>query len=745
MAEHARTSPDLDASADLGRSEGLRRVRLLPAGLRAMALGEALPWLDDADRRRAAAWLIKRAARGERLTPLANAAARLGCLVFGGQALPAGEEAIDQLARQWHAVPEALRPAALAVGPQARWLRAVERAAQSDDPRSRAAAAELAGKLGSLTALRLTVPMLADEDRGVAHAAERALVRATGRAAELDAAQHDPSDPPLAAVEGVESVIAQAVAGFDQHRRFGVLLSALALLTEANVSAGRRGVGGPLADWLAHKPTAQSKGAHAALRTVLRKADMPLARQRALAWIVVDHLAQASGDRLARANSPAEHEAVLERVYLTRRRLRSSRVAALHARPKIRISSNGTDPSEAGARTPPIDWPEACPVPSEATIERLSGQARAGLPEWLAALEVDRATRARVLAPRLSDDDPRVRLALVRAGPPTLIEDLAFDPHPGVARSAALHMSLLGDPLRAIPTATQPPEARLRALARHPDATVRAIGQQELSRYGVGPGGPMAVCAALAALKRGDPDAHLLVRAIETGEPGDRVAAIALARRMGLPATHEPVRHALMAAVLAAGPAGGLAEDDPRQFIAATALRALSSVPAPEAGRAIEAACRYPAPRVRANAIEALEDRCRRGLSDTPAGHIADLAHDGHQRVRANAVRSGLVGVEAKPDPAVRRACESALRAMLGDERAAHRVSGLWVASRVLRRGPERALGQRWTDLAAVIADMARHDSDAAARARAAACLGSLEAEARQRWRKAERQKEAMV
>lgn len=759
MAEPFRTSLDRDTHADLGRSEGLRRARVLPAGLRAMALGEALPWLDAADRRRAAIWLVRRAARGERRAPLAGVLAALGRLVFGGHGLPASQEAIFQLARNWHAVPEGLRRAALEAGPPAHWMVAIERAAMEGDPKSRAAAAELAGMSGSWAALRLVVPMLADEDRGVAQAAERALVRATGRAAELDAAEADPTElsptnlGPGAEgpgpVEGVDTVIADAVAGFDQHRRFGVLLSALALLTEADVSAARRGVGTPLANWLAQKPTSQSKGAHAALRTVLRKADLPLARQRALAWITTDHLAQAAGDRLARASTPAEHEAVLERAYLTRRRLRASRVASLHARPRIRPPKNGQEPTATPPTTPPttppIDWPEACPVPSEATIERLSAHARAGLAEWLAALDVDRATRARVLAPRLADEQPRVRLSLTRFAPPTIIEDLAFDPHPGIARSATFRLSHVGDPLEAIPAAGQPVDPRLRALARHPDPGVRAIGQQELARAGQGRSGPSAVCAARAALKRTDPQATWLVEAIEAGEADGRIAAIVLARQLGLSATNQSIQDALLAAVMAAGPAGGLPEDDARQFVAATALRALSIAPGVEASRAIMAACRYPAPRVRANAVEALEDRRRRGLSDAPAEHIADLTGDAHQRVRANAVRGGLVGVEAKPDPAIRRACESALLAMLGDERAAHRLSGLWVASRVLRRGPERAMGKRWTDLAAIIADMARHDSDAATRARAAACLGSLEAEARQRWRQAERKKEAVA
>jgi hypothetical protein len=536
-----------------------------------------------------------------------------------------------------------------------------------------------------------------------------------------------------ATVEGVEEVIAHAVIHFDEHRRFGVLLAALALLTEAGASAGRRGIGTPLSNWLAQKPTA----AHGALRTVLRKADLGLARQRALSWIVMDHLAQAAADRLSRANTPAEHEAVLERAYLNRRRLRASRVAALHARPKIRQTASQL--AENADATPPLEWPEACPVPNEATIERLDSAARAGLAEWLAALQIDRMTRARVLAPRLGDDDPRVRLSLVRFAPPTLIEDLAYDEHGAVARSAVLAMSRLGEPLEAVPAANQPIDAWMRSLDRHPDETVRMIGRQELARAGAGHAGPLTACSARAALKRTDPKARWLIEAIETGEPEDRIDAISLARRLGLPATHHALRDALLAAVMAAGPAGGLHEGDARQRVAATALRALSIAPGKEVGSALEAACHYPSPRVRANAVEALDDRRRRGLIATPAERFVELTADTHQRVRANAVRAGLVGVvgvESKPAIGTKQACETALRSMLGDERAAHRVSGLWVAGRVLRRGPELSLGPRWTELAAVIADMARHDADPAARARAAACMGSLEAEARQRWQR---------
>ncbi|MEO0321423.1 MAG: hypothetical protein AAF447_00560, partial [Myxococcota bacterium] len=46
---------------------------------------------------------------------------------------------------------------------------------------------------------------------------------------------------------------------------------------------------------------------------------------------------------------------------------------------------------------------------------------------------------------------------------------------------------------------------------------------------------------------------------------------------------------ALLAAVMVAGPAGGLAEDDPRQRVAATAVRELSIAPGRDVGKAIEA------------------------------------------------------------------------------------------------------------------------------------------------------------
>ncbi len=748
MAAPRPPTPSLESLSDLGRSEGLRKARWLPAGLRALALGEALPWLEGSDRQRAAAWLIRRAGKGEGLVGFAAVSDRASQIVFGGQGVPAGREALFQLTRHWQSLPESLRDGALECASAARWVRAIERAAGLDDPRARASACEVAGlvsgRLGSLAALRLVAPLLGDQDRGVAMAAERALVRATGRAAELGVAsgEMDAGDEYAepATVQGVEEVIAHAVIHFDEHRRFGVLLAALALLTEAGASAGRRGIGTPLSNWLAAKPTA----AHGALRTVLRKADLGLARQRALSWIVMDHLAQAAGDRLSRANTPAEHEAVLERAYLNRRRLRASRVASLHARPRLRqtadmLRQTASQLTEDADATPPLEWPEACPVPSEATIERLDAPARAGLAEWLAALQIDRMTRARVLAPRLNDDDPRVRLSLVRFAPPTLIEDLAYDTNGAVARSAALALSRLGEPLEAVPAANQPIDAWMGALDRHPDAAVRMIGRQELARAGVGAAGPLAACSARAALKRTDPKATWLIGAIEVGEPGDRIDAITLARRLGLPASHHAVRDALLAAVMAAGPAGGLAEDDARQRVAATALRALSIAPGREVSKALEAACQYPSARVRANAVEALDDRRRRGLIETPAERFVELTADTHQRVRANAVRAGLVGVvgvESKPAIGTKQACETALRNMLGDERPAHRVSGLWVAGRVLRRGPELSLGRRWTELAAVIADMARHDSDPSARARAAACMGSLEAEARQRWQR---------
>lgn len=737
--------------ADLRPSDGLRKTRRLSAAQRAMVFGEAMPWLDPADRQRAAAWLVLQAERGNR--PAAGVAAalhRLARIAWGGDAAAPADEAVYQLTRCWPSVPQALKPIALSIGPRARWTRAIERAAASADPAARASIAEIAATIATPGAMDLVLGLLCDDVRGVQVAAERAIVRATGRAGLLAAggdADEDasagptPDDEP---VEGIEGVLAQAIAEFDQHRRFGVLLAAVATLSDASASAARRGVGHALAAWFA----GDSTPAHGALRMVLRKADIALARERALSWIVLDPVASAAGDRLARARTPAEHDAVLARVHLIRRAERRSKLGYLRDRPKLH-KPKAAGPADAGldpAETPPatIRWPEACPVPDEAMTEALSPAGRAGLAEWLAGIGLDSPTRTHILMRRLVDPEPRVRYSVVRFGTTTLREDLVYDPSGAVSRSAALSLSRVGEPMEASP------EPWMRGLGRHADASLRAMGTQERARHDADAATAAGTCAARRQASAGtlDPASRIAERIHYALDPSDRISAMRLAVRLGLCEARE-IREAMLE-VLRLGDAARQREGDASRVVA-TAVRALTAVPGDAVVTALHAALHAEHPRVRANAIEALAERRRKGMRVDPADiSLIEFTGDAHQRVRANAVRAALFAghrpaskLEAKPTPPNtperphdhERAGET-LRSMLGDERPAHRVSALWVAGRALRRGPEIALGTRWTELAAVIADMARHDPDGAARARAAACMGSLEAEARQRWRR---------
>jgi len=778
MDYHEDGTPNIGRLAELRRSDRLRRARLLSPTLCAIALGEAMPWLDGTDRERAGAWLIDRAARGERATAgLSAVAGVVGRLVFGGREGSAPDEAVYQLARTWPFVPEQLRLIALGVGSASRWSRAIERAVASEDPNARAAAAEIAGSVGSTAALRQVLGLLGDPHRGVQVAAERALVRATGRAALLasvdgrEAADGhdrdstdtghsgDDQDQP-AAVAGVEDLIAEAVLAFEHHRRFGVMLAAMTLLSDAAVSAARRGGGTSLARWFAGSPT----GGHGALRMVLRKADLAVARERALSWVILDGMSNAAGDRLGRASTPGEHEAVLCRTHLTRRLLRRSRLASLKNKPRfVRGVGKGVEDADGGASDETEgqgvgrpSWPEACAVPDETTLAGLSERARAGVGEWMAAAGVDRPTRAHLLCGLLGDDSPRVRASLVRWGPTTLLEDLAYDVDGSVARSAVLRLSRAGEPLEAPPAAGQPLASWAVSLGRHPEASVRALGAQEAARARGAGDDARAASAQRAALDldRAGASAALAAR-VASGPTGDRLAALRLARRVGLieasSAAGRAVLEATLEAVRAGGPGRASAGEDALR-VAATAVRALALVPGEEAEAALRGALEWPDRRICANALEALAARHRRGLRASPAP--ADgLLDESHPRVRANAVRAALFGragggaagseaaeaegaVEAKDGSAATDRAMEALRSMLGDDRAGHRVSGLWVAGRALRRGPELALGPRWTDLAAVIADMARHDADSGARARAAACMGTLEAEARERWQR---------
>ena len=141
--------------------------------------------------------------------------------------------------------------------------------------------------------------------------------------------------------------------------------------------------------------------------------------------------------------------------------------------------------------------------------------------------------------------------------------------------------------------------------------------------------------------------------ALATGGRNEQLAAIAIARRLGVT---DPLEPRLI--VPAAGP-------DPR--VASAAVAALGDVASPPRVQAVLDALDHPDARVKANAVEALGRMDRRATR-----YLGDLAESPDNRLRANAVRVLLKA---------RTGLES-LRAMLADPDPRHRISAVWLARR---------------------------------------------------------------
>lgn len=610
-------------------------------------------------------------------------------------------QARAELVRRWAWLPREARERAVILAGS--WEAAARVAAGDPDPGVRASAALAAGRLSRPEALEACLPLLADADSVVSREAERALVRCATRAIE------DPADR-----GAIERVVARAARAFGEHRRHGALLAAVFLLDGPRMAAARRGAGGPLAAWATGEPD----DGHAAMRSALRKANHPLARRRALEWLANDAMATAAMDRLNRARDREEHEAVLEAWPLTLRPCRRERLGMIRPKP-------GTGDG---------------PLPPAPVARGLSEPARIGLCHWMAHVRLKPEERRPLAERALTDPSPRVRWTAMRIGSAEDLEDFAFDPDGRIAGSALLRLSGAGD--RRVERGSRAEDAWVRAdrLTRHPDAGVRALAASEVARLDPWAGrSAAAVCARLQL--RDDPERFVgeLRARIADGETSARVQAMALAQRLGLSGR---VEEQLLEAVRQAGPAALAAVDDEaRQRLeraGATAVVALGALSSDSSHDALAGALRHTSARVRANAIEAMAQRRRRGPAALPLrATLTELKTDAAHRVRANAILALLRGADGvvETERVYEPGAAEQLGAMLGDDRPMHRIAGLWVAARLLTRGAGAGLGRQWTPLAARLADLARSDDDPAVRQRAAACVRKLQVEVRSGWR----------
>ncbi|MBZ0170959.1 MAG: hypothetical protein K8E66_01130, partial [Phycisphaerales bacterium] len=127
-------------------------------------------------------------------------------------------------------------------------------------------------------------------------------------------------------------------------------------------------------------------------------------------------------------------------------------------------------------------------------------------------------------------------------------------------------------------------------------------------------------------------------------------------------------------------------------------------------------------PRVRANAIEALDRLVRRGgVGGENGRRFVEFKVAGEHRARANALRAlswrgdGLLDLGPTWDD---------LTLMLTDDRSPHRLAGVWLSERLLCGSVDR--GDRWRALARHVASLARDEADAHIKARAVRCSRRL-------------------
>lgn len=572
---------------------------------------------------------------------------------------------------------------------------------RADDPRVVLAAAVGLGR----AALALVGPDLRDElPRSVAD-------ELTGGAG--PAAPRDGSDPTARALL-TEAVVA-GVRSASDHRRREVVLAALVLAADETLGMGStRLIRSLLAE--AGAPGARE------LASALRRC--PASVLRACAWRWLDG-SVAQGpllERVGQVHTEGDHDAWLGLAHLALRPARRQLAMKLCA-----------DPRTARACLPGAD-----------ALRRLDPGARLGFVRTIDLLSPNAATRREHLTPLLADPDARVRLGAASASASEDLPDWCFDAEPSVARSATLRWAGVGTPARRPDAPATAARSRiLTALTRSPHERVRAIAGEALDAMSPW----RRVDATSATLLRRwhavDAEAAMaaLMMRITGGAARERVQAIALAARAGF--ADELSEVLVASARLTAGSmAGG-------ELVAATAVRALARVQTALAERAIDAAIAHADPRVRANAVEALAMRPGARRDVRADAVLVECKGDDAHRARANAIRAMLLGDsgggsggggggawavgigEIKPRRIYEPAAVEELERLLTDDRAEHRLAGVWLAERTLCVGGADRLGPAFDGLTRRVARLAKDDADERVRRRGVRCASRLLTELR--------------
>lgn len=570
---------------------------------------------------------------------------------------------VESLINVYHRLPLTLRE------------RLVERAEQFSTSIRRAAgrsstaadnALTIIERAGSARLAYLVAALCRHSDPEVRDHAGRCIIALAHRAATSESRDRPPNLDAVSAVFLIEA-IEQAVVLYSRHENPALLTALL---------------------WLQPRPmpevnAALSQPEHAAvkpLKQLISTASDEATRRGLLLLIGTHQLADSCREALAQAN--------------TKQLLGESLVMG-HC-----LSLPAT---RAGLRRVPhthTHWPDA------QQVQQMPGVARRWLPHYLHAISPDDPQEQVIrLTPLASKTDASTRLAVLRrllvlARPKTPEEQpaannakdtlalLTRDPVPAIARTALWY--LIRTDYAGLPRI-------LADLVNSRHESIRRVAAKQLAPLGFDRFwkswpklDPKRRIAAGRALIKIDSDFHRhLGSRLASRDPDTRIRALVIIAALNQGSFFE---EALL----------DLCTSDDKKVVA-SAIKGLSGCTSQTAQQTLQLAMEHDDSRIRANAIEAM------GHAQAAANldKLLDFAKDTAQRPRANAIKA-LLELRAKD-------ALPSLTRMLGDNRANHRISALWLVD-------ELGILQ----LARLVAEMSLNDSDEQVKQRAGQVIHHL-------------------
>jgi HEAT repeat protein len=351
-------------------------------------------------------------------------------------------------------------------------------------------------------------------------------------------------------------------------------------------------------------------------------------------------------------------------------------------------------------QNPHTHWPDA------QQLQQMPGHARRWLAHYLHAITPDEPQEQVIrLAALATNTDRQTRLAVLRrllvlAKPKTPDDQpaadnakdtlalLTRDPEPAIARTALWH--LIQTDYAGLPRI-------LADLVNSRHESIRRIAAKQLAPLGFDRFwkswpklDPKRRIAAGRALIKIDSDFHRhLASRLASREPNIRIRALLVIGALNQGTFFEDALLELCTS------------DDKK--IVASAVKALSGCTSEAAQQTLQLALEHDDTRIRANALEALSHTQAAANLDK----LLDIAQDEAQRPRANAIKA-LLELRAKD-------ALPSLTRMLGDNRAPHRISALWLIDE---------LGV--LQLARLVAEMSLNDTDEQVKQRAGRVIQHL-------------------